>query len=533
MRRTSKRQVSRPVPAATRRHFRPRLEALEARYAPSCTWNSVSGTVIGNDDAYNIVNFQLSGSTTTIKCNFGFLVTTSLTYLAYNAGSQGGHLIVDDSARSGGDSYFISGSALEIPSFGYHVGWNDQVAFGFLYTGAGNDAITWGNAGGLGFDFTINGGGGANLLVADASSVPGGDTYQVSQFDFHNSAKSLLQYSAVDDFLLKTGPGNDSVTIASTTGTLFNTTRVTVDGGAGFDTVTLDDSGYSGGDHYAISEVGVSTQRLGAVAFYEGVEKVALKSGGGNDVATVADSSNALNGLPLVSYSGGAGKDRMEFIDLASTADASYWLTESGLNRSAHGDVGYYDSSVELATLDTGMGNNSVTLSNTQGKLDGMPAVFIYGGLATDTINVKDYKNPSAAAYYVATSGTIGYGAVTAPAAGFTVGFEGIETVNLYRSLKPGTIVDTSGYDPAFFDLNVIVAQYRALGGKSRNAPPAPPISGNGITQAAADAGGASGLGDAIGAGAPPARILGRPKAAGGGTLDPLGRDPLSLDSIL
>src|SRR5262245_28184262 len=161
------RHVRNRLPKA--RRGRPRLEALESRYAPACTFNPSTGVLTG-DGGNNVALFKIvgGGTTTDVSCDGTFFGNTTLTNLTFNGAGGSDSLTVDDTGFSGGDTYSVSDVKVTIASFSYNANFSSSVQNVTVLTGAGDDSIVITNAGNtLDFipDVTVNAGGGTNTLT--------------------------------------------------------------------------------------------------------------------------------------------------------------------------------------------------------------------------------------------------------------------------------------------------------------------------------------------------------------------------------
>jgi hypothetical protein len=377
------------------RCFRPALEPLESRYAPSCSFNAsthvLTGT--GNDAA----EMRISGATTSLYCNSTFIANTGSTNvtLTYNGGSGVNSLLLNDSAFSGGDDYHIFPSEMDIASIGFQGKVNANVQTLSLKTGAGGDSITQGTSfvSGMLFSFpkvVVDGGGGSNTFTADDSgqgSFLFGVDYTVSASQVTTSQVGLaVTYSNIQDLTLKASKGDDNITITGTGNKLFSSPHVTVDPTAGVDALTADDSGNAAGDTYTVSNKQITAS--GAVIGYSGMGFVTLKSGSSNDAVTVANAGNTFGSIPdFIINAGGGTSNTLTVNDSGETGDISYDISESELSL-ANSLVTY--SGVQKLTLLTGSGSDDFYVSGSNHALDLMPHVSISPGAGTNTLTVDD-----------------------------------------------------------------------------------------------------------------------------------------------
>jgi hypothetical protein len=241
--------------------FLPRVEQLESRYTPTCTFDPVTGVITGSGN--DSVELKIDRVETDIYCGSSFLAHTALVHLSFNAGGGTNSLVVNDSAYGGGGNYFITDSAVMIPSFDYIAKFGSKytVQNVGLITGAGNDTINIANPYNT-LDFlpkiTVDAGGGTNTINADDSGYGGGDTYSITdtQLILPNTLGVIVTYTNVQNFNLKTGAGNDTINITNGNGTLDNLPKITVDAGGGKNKLNVSDHYYPYGDVYQVDSFG-------------------------------------------------------------------------------------------------------------------------------------------------------------------------------------------------------------------------------------------------------------------------------------
>src|SRR5262249_19314235 len=136
----------------------------------------------------------------------------------------------------------------------------------------------------------------------------------------------------VQNVVLKTGAGDDSIVVTNAGNTLDFIPDVTVNAGGGTNTLTADDSGYSGGDTYQVTENQVLLPySLGLIATFSNIQNVNIKTGAGDDTIIVTNSGNTLDFLPDVFIDGGGGFNQLLADDSAYGGGDTYQISENQL----------------------------------------------------------------------------------------------------------------------------------------------------------------------------------------------------------
>jgi Ca2+-binding RTX toxin-like protein len=423
---------------SNRGRWRPGVEALESRYAPSCSFNASTGvlTGTGNDAA----EFRIFRPSTDIYCNNAFVASTTLLTLTFNHG--GGSLLVNDSAYNGGDNYVYTYKSLynitSIPSFGYQV--SDQhysdIESLSLKTGAGNDTITemspWEYQGQF-MALNVDAGGGQNTLVADVSA--GNDIwhYDITEAQLSSSWQgnyyTYITYTNIESVTLKLddvsgntvsvistpaggtttingGAGNDTIDVTPTSHNLKSLgylSSLEINGGGGTDSLTVWDDANPDGDTYAILPSSVGRTDVQPIS-YTGVENLTVYAGtGGNEVnvygtpAGMATTVNAGSGNDSVyaeplngdlgslggplTVNGEAGNDALVVTDTDAPSN-TYTLTATALARTGAPTITY--GTLESVALYGSLGGSQYDIESTP---DG-GTTTVHGGPGNDAIEV-------------------------------------------------------------------------------------------------------------------------------------------------
>jgi hypothetical protein len=378
--------------------FRPALEALESRYAPSCTYNAsthvLTGT--GNDAAV----FFINGLITNVYCNGNQIVNvnTNNATITFNGGSGTNSLLLNDSVYGGGDSYHIFPTEMYVQSIGFHGKVNANVQTLTLKTGAGGDSITQGTSFVSGMLFAypkviVDGGGGSNTFIADDSgqgSFFGGLDYTVSDTQIFDGAVGLAAtYSNIQYLTLKTSTGDDYVTVTGPGNKLFSSPQVTVDAGFGTNNeLILDDSGATAGGIY-----GASNQAAWAPAgiiYHSKMDLVTLKTGAGNDDIYAENSNYQYYSIPVFHVDAGGGTANKLYVNdvLDPLGGQVYTVSEDTFSmQSTLGAIVTYNhvQNLDVAVPDK---NNSILVTGSNHSLSLVPKVSVGG--STNSLIVDD-----------------------------------------------------------------------------------------------------------------------------------------------
>ena len=220
-------------------------------------------------------------------------------------------------------------------------------------------------------------------------------------------ADLLLEFSA--------GGGGDSISVgsAAVNGGLTHlaAARLDLDGGPGFDSLSISDGSSGIARVYTVSSTAVDTTSTEPIQYHtmEGVNVVAgdgadlftvtstatgaplsINGQGGADQVTVSGSSGGdLSVLAAaVTFTGGAGNDSLTFSDVAFAQAVTWSLTPTVVTRTpaAGSAITFGHATTESIAVNAGTGADTMNVVNTAA---GTP-VRVNGGGATDTIAVAE-----------------------------------------------------------------------------------------------------------------------------------------------
>ncbi len=412
----------------------------------------------------------------TVNIGNGFL-ETFLPAITVDGGEGFNALLVDDSQYHFGDTYEINGDRVSVPAQALDVLYSDfdQV---IIATGNAADTInvknTSGSLGTMPHIFAIS------AVLGDTVNLDGSNSTGDEHYLFNGTAvympvygKDLLSTSGVHYVNLTAGTGSDTVTIGPAMAINF---EIGVDGGGGTNSLIVDDSAFNRGPYEITSNEVSESSTLGLIATYANIFNLTLKTGAGDNQIGVGNAFGTLTGMPGLRIESGAGNDVLFVRDHNNPNNDPYHFvrftaTDSNLSTPSLGLAKFFG--VETINLLTGPGNNEINVDNGKGFLPQAMAFNVLGSGGNDTLNYRDNKNTSATTYVVTSTGP-GSGSVNVPAVGFNVSFTNtISAVNLFTSLKPGTVVDTSSYNPAHYVLNIV----NNVGGFNHQKAPAESVS--------------------------------------------------------
>ena len=330
----------------------------------------------------------------------------------------------------------------------------------YLYTGMGNDVIDMqGTNQRLEFlpAVVVRPGGGNDTLVLN--DLNGGGLPNVFRFTEFAAIKNGVGRAYWDDdrtlenIQLFAGPLNDSVTLSRNNAQLGPMPTVKFFGGAGIDTLTMDDSGYTGTETYVLTQDNASVGSLGTVAQYDAnVENVELVAGGGNSDITVGTSSQTLVGLPDIRVFGGQGIDRLILDDTNAANAGSYrWNDSEFYTLDGQSLITTIAADIENLELRTGAGNDIVSIVATN-NVATIRDYLVSGTSGAKYINVDDTQSPNSAVPVITSTG-VGIGAAVVAAGTKTIRFDHTNTVNFYNSV--GASVQLAGYNSQHYQLNL------------------------------------------------------------------------------
>ncbi len=313
---------------------------------------------------------------------------------------------------------------------------------------------------------TLNGGAGTDTVVLnDFGDGVGSDIYTISEANIIKGATRTVAYSSIDRLTITGSPSASTYTISSTwsttdyvltggagsddfifgTGLGFTTTdaNVTVNGGGGVDSITVDDSSESLSRNYSGGSTSLSRSSSTGFINWSSIEDITLNAGTAGDTGQfggVLSSAtlriNGNNGGDLFEFgtdldtnflgslivNGGLGTDSITFDDVADTLDDNYNINTSAgtFTKSSMSNTlnffGFEDVTLEASdannniniernssgislTVDGNAGNDSFvnTIQDINTNFTG--PVTIVGGLGSDSLTLTDTGDLSATAY--------------------------------------------------------------------------------------------------------------------------------------
>ena len=312
----------------------------------------------------------------------------------------------------------------------------------------------------------------------------GADTYNV------------VSTAAGTPVTLNGGNGNDTFNVSPTAQNLDSIQgALSLFGGGGTDSVTLNDQAKAGDTTYSLTSTTVN--RTGAAQIsYTGDEgltlngssgadtynvvstaagtPVTLNGGNGNDTFNVSPTAQNLDSIQgALSLFGGGGTDSVILNDQAKAGDTTYSLTSTTVNRTGAAQISYTDDEglmlngssgadtynvVSTAagtpvTLNGGNGNDTFNVSPTAQNLDSIQgALSLFGGGGTDSVILNDQAKAGDTTYSLTSTTVNRTGAVQISHTGdegLTLnGGSGVNTYNVQQAgilarINAGTGDDT------------------------------------------------------------------------------------------
>ena len=243
------------------------------------------------------------------------------------------------------------------------------------------------------FDFVDQGSGTSALTVNDRAH--GGTTqYSISGGPFHTGQVSLnslgrsVRFAAVGHVTLKTGTGSDSTTVISdvTTHRLDNFPLITVDHFISANNlISIDETGYPGGEGYRIWENKLSTSRLGDRIFFPSNSdltpvQLAMFTGSGSDTIGIDGLSARLSIMPSLSLlRPGGGNDTLVLNDSGSAAFPHHYSFSEVFGIVNGRIMANYDTSLENIYLTTGNSDDNITVGSSTNTLANVPVFRLLG----------------------------------------------------------------------------------------------------------------------------------------------------------
>ncbi len=308
-------------------------------------------------------------------------------------------------------------------------------------------------------DLTVVGGAGSNTVNVDDQNNAASDTYSLTSTTVSRTGAATISYgSNVADMNLYGGSGNDTYNIESTaSGTAaqveggkgndtFNVSptarslaniqgALTVVGGAGSNTVNVDDQNNAASDTYSLTSTTVSRTGAATISYGSNVADMNLYGGSGNDtyniestasgtaaqveggkgydtfnVSPTAENLASIQGALTVV--GGAGSNTVNVDDQNNAASDTYSLTSTTVSRTGAATISYGSNVADMnlyggsgndtyniestasgtaAQVEGGKGNDTFNVSPTAANLDNIKGnLAVLGGAGTNTLNIHD-----------------------------------------------------------------------------------------------------------------------------------------------
>jgi hypothetical protein len=330
------------------------LEALEVRTVPTCTFSEVNGVVtVGCDSAPDVIALNLSIEGT-------LFITVNDTQQSQEF-STWNRLVVN---AGGNDTIKIL---------------NLSAAPTIINAGGDHDTIIVGDSRfrlqqTLNMNLTVNGRGGNSLTVNDPIFGTHDTITDTQVLGSGPGTRLNITYSSIQNLVLNTDSGADTVTIQSTAAG----TATTVNTGDGTDVINV------------VRTTGLLTVNTGA----------------GNDTFNVGDDTNRLRHQGTVLLHGGTGNNTLNINDQGTQTAETYTITNAQVNRTAGvGPIRY--SNIANLVVNTGSGNARVVVDFASGNPMPSGGLSVNGGTGSNRL-VLQGVSPFSREEYTVTSPTSG-----------------------------------------------------------------------------------------------------------------------------
>jgi hypothetical protein len=325
--------------------------------------------------------------------------------ITINGGAGIDQILLFDGSNSGGAAYTVTSNQITRPGFGgLTYGGSNANESAFVSAGTGNDtfdvqsvSIPVTLAGGNGNDeYTVGGGdvvtnitalarllggGGADRLTVNDSTTSAANSYTFDESGFSVSGSTNVSPDSIESFVvngsqggntftvrqlasgaavtLNGNGGNDMFSLGSTTNSVEPLDgTITIDGGAGSDTVNIRDQAELLALGFTISDTTVTRTGMGAVS-YAGISQLNVHSGGGAGKVHTVNSTAAGTQIRV---SPGSATDTINVVETHPTG--LLFINPSGgndtvnVNASGVGSATVlFDATVmTLGTLNVGVG---------------------------------------------------------------------------------------------------------------------------------------------------------------------------------
>jgi Ca2+-binding RTX toxin-like protein len=217
---------------------------------------------------------------------------------------------------------------------------------------------------------TVNGNSIADSVYLDDNLSTAFAKYFVNASSVSRNAAIVLRYASIKNLTLNAGSADDSITLTSFVKSVFSSISplVTVNGGGGTDTLTVDDSTATSNVGGSVTGSTITLTGLSQGATFSNIEAVRILTGSGNDFVT----DRILGGLPSFFFNGDGGFDGIEF-DGTSGNDNIRILRQVGPNgpqvvfqNNGQTTVADYQNG-ETVIVHAGAGDDTVVIDDSAG----------------------------------------------------------------------------------------------------------------------------------------------------------------------
>jgi hypothetical protein len=257
------------------------------------------------------------------------------------------------------------------------------------------------NFGNITGPLTVNGGGGADLLIIDDQNDTAADTYTIAAGSVQRTGSAGVTYTGMQDVVINGGSGGDTYNVNSTaagtpvivnagagnnmfhvgSGSLAALAGALTVNGSGGDTALVNDTSNGAATTYTVTSAtlaagggfaGLTYSGLAALTLNGGsaadtyniqstgaATPVTANGGAGNDTFNVASGSNNLGNIQgALSVNGGGGTNTVNVNDQSGGAGQGYTLTATSLGRTGAATVTF--GTIQKLTF-TGAGGDTLT----------------------------------------------------------------------------------------------------------------------------------------------------------------------------
>ncbi len=168
--------------------------------------------------------------------------------------------------------------------------------------------------------------------------------------------------------------------------------------------------------------------------------------------------STFIANTPLLNltFNAGTGANSLTVDDVLYGYGDTYYISDTQVRIPSFAYTVNFNANVTNLILFTGAGNDLVRITNNSGTLDWMRDTLVDCGAGGDNLQVSDHNYAWGDQYVVFSTG-VWSGGIRLPTIGLDINFGKIEKVDLFPSPHANTVVNTSGYNPSHFILNIIM----------------------------------------------------------------------------